>query len=159
MSRGPAWGPLGWAGTLSPRMGRVGFAGLWGTSLRCCVGSRLGETIEHMCLYCQGCGVTPGGRGITPRPHRGTLTPLVPLFRHRRICDALGPSRERGREKQRQTLALVQYLGEGEGVEVDSLPPTSWGQAGDGVVGSVGESDGLTSKRSLVRVQYRPRGG
>ena len=41
-------------------MGRVGFAGLWGTSLRCCVGSRLGETIEHMCLYCQGRGVTLG---------------------------------------------------------------------------------------------------
>ena len=34
LCRGPAWGPLGWAEALSPRVGRVGFPGFLGSSLR-----------------------------------------------------------------------------------------------------------------------------
>ena len=119
MSRGLARGPLGWAGALSPRMGRVGFPSFW-FLLEIVGWCSNGEEIST-CVQVESRGSCHSprrvfdpnpshGGGDPPQPHRGTNPPLTPQAHaqaHLRHLRPLGPLRERGREEQRQTLALL----------------------------------------------------
>ena len=84
-------------------------------------GRHLGDNIVHMFISSQGGDVTVCGD--TPRPRREPSPPLSP--------SPLGPSRERGREKQRDAPAprrrcipLVWYWGEGGWIHAQGASST-----------------------------------